>query len=68
MALLLLTKTNKMALIAILVFFILVMANCVYFGIIKIAIVLAILAVLGIIAIAIAILAGIVKLAIKLSE
>jgi hypothetical protein len=57
-----------MALIAILVFFILVMANCVYFGIIKIAIVLAILAVLGIIAIAIAILAGIVKLAIKLSE
>jgi hypothetical protein len=57
-----------MALIALLVFFILVMANCVYFGIIKIAIVFAILAVLGIIAIAIAIFVGIVKLAIKLSE
>jgi hypothetical protein len=59
---------NNMALIAILVFFILVMANCVFFGLIKMAIVLAILAVLGIIAAAIAIFVGIVKLAIKLSE
>ena len=57
-----------MALIAILVFFILIMANCVLFGLIKMAIVFAILAVLGIIATAIAILVGIVKLAIKLSE
>ena len=57
-----------MSLIAILVFFILVIANCVFFGMIKLAIVFAILTVLGIIAIAIAILIGIVKLAIKLSE
>ena len=68
MALSLTKTTNNMALIAILIFLILVITNCVFFGLIKIAIVFAIFTVLGIIATVVAILVGIVKLAIKLSE